>query len=236
MVAIGNFFFHYRNVLLPLFFLAIFIPSPPLLENPTLALMLGLSIAIIGQLIRGGTIGFVYIIRGGQNRRVHADTLVTEGIFAHCRNPLYIGNILVSVGMGLASNSVIFFLFISILIIFIYEAIVRAEENFLRNKFKTDFDKYAKRVNRWIPNFAGFSDTLNNHRFAWKRVIIKEYNSTYSGSTLGLLIVAKVVYDNPLRYGSFEAYLPTFITTFLIFTALYLFVRFLKKSGRLRED
>src|SRR5689334_22617825 len=139
-VAIGNFFFHYRNVLLPLFFLVVFIPSPPLLDNPTLALVMGLSIAMIGQFIRGGTIGFVYIIRGGQNRRVHAETLVTEGIFAHARNPLYIGNILVSVGMGLASNSIIFFLFISILIVFIYEAIVRAEENFLRNKFKEDFD------------------------------------------------------------------------------------------------
>jgi len=236
MVAIGNFFFHYRNVLLPLFFLVVFIPSPPLLDNPTLALVMGLSIAMIGQLIRGGTIGFVYIIRGGQNRRVHAETLVTEGIFAHARNPLYIGNILVSVGMGLASNSIIFFLFISILIVFIYEAIVRAEENFLRNKFKEDFDLYAKRVNRWLPNFSGFSETLKSHRFAWKRVIIKEYNSTYSGSTLGLLIVAKVIYDNPQRYGEFREYLPALITTFLIFTILYLFVRFLKKTQRLKED
>ena len=236
MVAIGNFFFHYRNALLPLFFLAIFIPSPPLFDNPTLALVLGLSIAFIGQLVRGGTIGFVYIIRGGQNRRVHAETLVTGGIFAHARNPLYIGNILVSVGMGLASNSVIFFIFISALIIFIYEAIVRAEENFLRNKFHEEFDKYASRVNRWIPNFSGFSETLKNHTFAWKRVIIKEYNSTYSGSTLGLLIVAKVIYDNPQRYGEFKGYLPVLITTFLIFTVLYLMVRFLKKSQRLRED
>jgi len=236
MVAIGNFFFHYRNILLPLFFLVVFVPSPPLLDNPTLALAVGLSIAMMGQLIRGGTIGFVYIIRGGQNRRVHAETLVTEGIFAHCRNPLYIGNILVSVGMGLASNSLIFFLFISILIIFIYEAIVRAEENFLRNKFKADFDSYTKRVNRWLPNFSGFSETLKNHTFAWKRVIIKEYNSTYSGSTLGLLIVGKVLYDNPERYGAFGEHLPTLITIFLVFTALYLFVRFLKKSQRLRED
>jgi protein-S-isoprenylcysteine O-methyltransferase Ste14 len=236
MVAIGNFFFHYRNVLLPLFFLAVFIPSPPLFENPTLALAVGLSVAFLGQLIRGGTIGFVYIIRGGQNRRVHAETLVTGGIFAHARNPLYIGNILVSVGMGMASNSVVFFVFISALIIFIYEAIVRAEENFLRNKFKGDFDLYAKRVNRWIPNFSGFSKTLESHTFAWKRVIIKEYNSTYSGSTLGLLIVAKVIYDNPQRYGEFKGYLPALATTFLVFTALYLFVRFLKKSERLKED
>ncbi|HZX73521.1 MAG TPA: isoprenylcysteine carboxylmethyltransferase family protein, partial [Cyclobacteriaceae bacterium] len=138
--------------------------------------------------------------------------------------------------MGLASNSLIFFLFISILIIFIYEAIVRAEENFLRNKFKADFDSYTKRVNRWLPNFSGFSETLKNHTFAWKRVIIKEYNSTYSGSTLGLLIVGKVLYDNPERYGAFGEHLPTLITIFLVFTALYLFVRFLKKSQRLRED
>lgn len=236
MVAIGNFLFHYRNGLLPILFLAIFIPSPPLLENPTVALYIGLSISLLGQLIRCGTIGFVYIIRGGQNRRVHAENLVTEGIFAHCRNPLYIGNIAVASGMGLASNSLIFFLFITAIIIFIYEAIVRAEENFLRNKFGSEFDQYAARVHRWIPNFRGFSETLKKHTFAWKRVIIKEYNSTFTGVTLGLLIIAKVIYDNPQRYGALEAYLPVLIGSFIGLLVVYLIVRYLKKSQRLKEN
>lgn len=236
MVAIGNFLFHYRNGLLPILFLGILIPSPPIFQNPTLALILGLGIALTGQLIRCGTIGFVYIIRGGQNRRVHAENLVTEGIFAHCRNPMYVGNIAVASGMGLASNSWIFFVFITVVIIFIYEAIVRAEENFLRNKFGIEFDEYAKRVHRWIPNFSGFYETLKKHTFKWKRVVIKEYNSTFTGVTLGLLIIAKVIYDNPERYGLLQEYLPVLGGCFILLLFVYLIVRYLKKSQRLVDN
>lgn len=236
MVAIGNFLFHYRNGLLPILFLAVFVPSPPVFQNPAMALWIGLGIALLGQFIRFGTIGFVYIIRGGKDRRVHAETLVTEGIFSHCRNPMYVGNIAVASGMGLASNSLYFFVFITVVIIFIYEAIVRAEENFLRNKFGAQFDDYAKRVHRWIPNFSGFSKTLEKHTFAWKRVIIKEYNSTFTGTTLALLMITKVIYDNPLYYGPLENYQVVLIGTFVAFLVLYLIVRYLKKSHRLKES
>lgn len=234
MVKIGNFLFHYRNGLLPILFIGIFIPSPEIFQNPTTALIVGLSIALIGQLIRMGTIGFDYIVRGGKDRKVHADTLVTEGIFAHCRNPMYVGNISVAIGMGLASNSLYFFLFISAIIIFIYEAIVRAEEDFLKKKFKEQFDQYAKRVHRWIPNFSGFSETLNNFTFNWKRVIKKEYNSTFTGVTLGLLLITKTIYDHPQRYGALENYINELASSFFVLLIIYLVVRYLKKSKKLQ--
>lgn len=236
MVAIGNFLFHYRNGLLPILFLAVLIPSPPIFKNPSLALWLGLGFALLGQFIRFGTIGFVYIIRGGQNRRVHAESLVTEGIFSHCRNPMYVGNIAVASGMGLASNSLYFFVFITVVIVFIYEAIVRAEENFLRGKFGEQFDDYAKRVHRWIPDFSGFSKTLEKHTFAWKRVIIKEYNSTFTGTTLALLMITKIIYDNPQHYGPLTDYQTPLIGAFAALLVVYLIVRYLKKSNHLREN
>ena len=157
MIRIGNFFFHYRNVLLPISFLLILVPSPELFQNPTIALVLGLGISIAGQLIRFMTIGLVYIIRGGANRKIHAEDLVTTGIFFHCRNPLYVGNIAVSIGMAIASNSVLFFSFIAPFIIFVYIAIVLAEEDFLRKKFGAAFDQYTKDVNRWVPSLKGIS-------------------------------------------------------------------------------
>jgi hypothetical protein len=48
--------------------------------------MIGLVVTITGQLIRGITIGLAYIIRGGKDRPVYAEDLVTEGMFNHCRN------------------------------------------------------------------------------------------------------------------------------------------------------
>jgi len=236
MVKIGNFLFHYRNVLLPVFFLLILVPAPELFKNPTLALIIGLGISIAGQLIRFLTIGLVYIIRGGQNRKVYAQDLVTTGIFSHCRNPLYVGNIAVGIGMGVASNSVLFFSVITPLIIFTYIAIVAAEENFLRGKFGPAYDEYAKDVNRWLPNLKGISNTFKAHQFNWKRVLLKEYNSTFTGTLLGIMLIMKANYEHPELYGDFQQKLTMFGIIILTVTAVYLFTKFLKKTHRLVAD
>src|SRR6187551_1383439 len=108
MVKIGNFLFHYRNMLFPLFYLMLFIPSPPLFQSIWVAFVAGVLIASAGQALRVVTVGLVYIIRGGKNRQIYAEGLVTDGLFSHCRNPLYVGNILIIVGLGVASNSLLF--------------------------------------------------------------------------------------------------------------------------------
>ncbi|HNV27760.1 MAG TPA: isoprenylcysteine carboxylmethyltransferase family protein [Cyclobacteriaceae bacterium] len=236
MVKIGNFLFHYRNVLLPVFFLLILVPAPELFQNPTIALVIGLGISIAGQLIRFITIGLVYIIRGGQNRKVYAQDLVTTGIFSHCRNPLYVGNIAVGIGMGVASNSLLFFSVITPLIIFTYIAIVAAEENFLRGKFGPAYDEYAKDVNRWLPNLKGISNTFMAHQFNWKRVLLKEYNSTFTGTLLGIMLIMKANYEHPELYGDFQQKLMMFGIIILTVTAVYLFTKFLKKTHRLVAD
>ncbi len=107
MIDIGNFFFRYRNWLFIILYLLLFIPSPPLFRPEHFGdnywlwpLVLGLVITIGGQIIRGATIGLAYIIRGGKDKKVYAEELVTSGIFNHCRNPLYVGNILMLLGVG----------------------------------------------------------------------------------------------------------------------------------------
>ena len=119
------------------------------------------------------------------------------------------------------------------IIIFIYEAIVRAEENFLKNKFGEQFDQYSKRVHRWIPNFSGFNETLNHFTFNWRRVIKKEYNSTFTGVTLGLLLITKTIYDHPKQYGALENYVTGLVGSFIALVIIYFVVRYLKKSKKL---
>ncbi|NJK97787.1 MAG: isoprenylcysteine carboxylmethyltransferase family protein, partial [Bacteroidales bacterium] len=119
----GNWLFHYRNVLFPFFYAALFIPTTPLCPDKW-ALTIGLFIIGIGVLIRSITIGLVYIIRGGQKRQIHAETLVTDGIYKVCRNPMYLGNILLILGFGIFANSLIFLLiFVPIFFVF-YKAII----------------------------------------------------------------------------------------------------------------
>ena len=170
MIEIGNFFFRYRNWLFIILYLLLFLPSPPLFrpeqfgENYWLwPLLLGLVVTVAGQMIRGATIGLAYIIRGGKDKKVYAEDLVTTGIFNHCRNPLYVGNILMLFGVGILSNSLIYIAIIMPVFLFIYQAIVLAEENFLRGKFGKSFDDYCSRVNRWIPSSAGYWQNFQWH-------------------------------------------------------------------------
>ena len=132
MVRLGNFLFRYRNGLFPVAYLLLFWKSPPIFSNYLVGAALGLALALTGQIIRAATIGLAYIVRGGRNRQVYAEGLVQDGIFAHCRNPLYWGNFLMLCGLGLASNSFLFLVIGIPLFALIYFAIISAEENYLR--------------------------------------------------------------------------------------------------------
>ena len=235
MIKLGNFLFRNRNGIFPLFYLMLFVPSWEVFTNPVTAMVIGFSVTIIGQLIRIITIGLVYIIRGGKDRRVYAEDLVTTGIFSHCRNPLYVGNILILVGLGIASNSLLFMAVFTPLFLFFWQAIVLAEENYLRNKFGEQYDEYCKKVNRWLINFNGLGKTLRSMEFKWKRVIIREYNSTYIWMTGAVLIVMKHSYFHDDRF-EFRKNLPVFISILVLLLLLYLFARYLKKSRKLVSD
>lgn len=240
MVAIGNFFFRYRNWLFILLYATLFLPSPNLFPETVFGetyyywpIVIGLVVTILGQLVRGATIGLAYIVRGGKDGKPYAEGLVTQGIFNHCRNPLYVGNILMLLGVGILSNSLLYVGIMMPLFVFIYQAIVIAEENFLSGKFGTAFSVYCQQVNRWIPRMAGLRKTFRSMYFNWKRWILKEYNTQFvwlSGITLILLFKYPQLTggDNELRN-----ILAAAITGIL--GIVYLIVRYLKKSGKMRE-
>ena len=240
MVQIGNFFFKYRNLLFILLYLALFIPSPPIFSAEVFGsgyyiwpIIIGLIVTVTGQLIRGATIGLAYIIRGGKDGKVYAEDLVTTGIFNHCRNPLYVGNILMLAGVGILSNSLLYLLVFIPFFLFVYQAIVLAEENFLRGKFGEKFNEYCQRVNRWVPDLRGIEKTFKGMHFKWKRWILKEYNTQYvwlSGITLILLFKYPELTNHDLRFRN-----TLLIIILSILLILYLFVRYLKKSGKMVE-
>ena len=235
MVKFGNFIYHYRNFLFPVFYLFLFVPSRNLFPDYRMALVLGFSVAVIGQICRVATIGLKYIIRGGKNRRVYAEDLVTTGLFAHSRNPLYVGNVLILVGLGIMSNTLLFNLIFSPLFIFFYQCIIRAEENFLRNKFGEAFNQYCADVNRWLPRLTGLGETLGSMHFNWNRVIIREYTSAYIWLSGAVLVTLNTLYKLPGQ-ELFDRYKFPLLITLGVLLVFYLFTRYLKKSKKLRAD
>jgi len=235
MITIGNFLFRFRNGLFPLFYLLLFLPSPPLFADYRLAVVLGLAVALLGQSLRAATIGLDYIRRGGRNRQVYASRLVSGGMFAHCRNPLYVGNFTILLGVGTASNSL---LFLGIAIPFFavaYRAIIAAEENYLRGKFGVEYDDYCARVNRWMPRFSGMAETFAGMQFNWRRLISAEYGATYIWSAAMVLVTLKnawlrhqIAFDRPLLWA--------LLGVLGLLTVLYFAARYAKKGGFLAEQ
>jgi protein-S-isoprenylcysteine O-methyltransferase Ste14 len=240
MVRIGNFFFKYRNWIFILFYGALFIPSWPLFSPAqcgtryyVFPIVIGLFITCLGQLIRGLTIGLAYIVRGGKEGKPYAEGLVTEGIFKHCRNPLYVGNILMLLGVGILANSLVYVVIVIPVFLFIYQAIVLAEENFLRGKFGPGFDEYCKQVNRWFPSLKGIGKTFGSMAFNWKRWILKEHTTQFIW-LIGITLILFLNYPELTGYNENHRNLLLGIVLGSLLL-IYLLIRYLKKTGKFRE-
>lgn len=233
MVTLGNFFFHYRNSLAPILYILLFIPTAAVCDSYYSFAFIGMLIALTGQAVRMATIGLVYIVRGGSKRRIFAKGLVKTGGFSHCRNPMYFGNILIMSGLFIMTNSFIVF-FVVPFVMFFYQAIVLAEENFLRSQFGDDFEEYTRTVNRWIPRLKGINRSFESMTFNWRRVILKEFNTSFIVFLGILLIFMKNMYITDKEM--FSCCLPYSIALFIILVVVYLTILYLKKSKKLRAN
>ena len=236
-IAYGNFLFRYRNILFPavLFTLFILFKPYPFAKDENLDIWLditGILIILIGQGIRAPVIGLAYIKRGGKQKRIDADTLVTEGIFAHCRNPLYVGNLFIIIGFLVIYNNFWVYLLGGSFFLLSYTAIVAAEESFLRRKFGTEFEQYCKRVNRWLVDLTGIRKTLHSMKFNWHRVIMKDYTTFLTW----FLTVSLIISLERITHHGFADSL-VYVMWVLAFTIpvliMSLGVRIYKKHGRL---
>ncbi|MEK7952589.1 methyltransferase family protein [Luteolibacter soli] len=178
----GSFLFKYRNTVFPVFLAILFVIFPPVLYGGTLDSdlrldLVGIGLCALGQIIRGAVIGFAYIKRGGLNKKVYADTLVTKGIFGVTRNPLYVGNLLAAAGILVVHNHPMVYLIAGLFTLVSYQAIVLTEERFLRNKFGEEFEQYCREVPRWRLKLSRLRGATDGMTFQWGKVILKDYST-----------------------------------------------------------
>lgn len=99
-----------------------------------------LLLVVPGLWLRGYASGYV---------KKNAEVAST-GPYAHTRNPLYLGSMLIAFGFALASRSPWVAVALAVLFAVIYIPVIRAEEAFLRANF-AGYEAYAARVPRLIP-------------------------------------------------------------------------------------
>jgi protein-S-isoprenylcysteine O-methyltransferase Ste14 len=112
----------------------------------------GLAVVLIvaaGALITSAFVGF-------RRAGTHAEpwrpstSIVTDGVYAFTRNPMYVGMALFYVAITLALDSVIALLFLIPLLIVIHYGVILREERYLDAKFGDPYRQYRLAVRRWI--------------------------------------------------------------------------------------
>ena len=236
MLASGNFFFRLRNTLFPIVIVVVALFTRPalFLESPTLDRIicsLGLVIALAGQCFRFLVIGFVYIKRGGKDGHIYANNLVMEGFYGHTRNPMYVGNFMLILGMGMIYGAPEIYFLVVPFFIFAYLSIVMAEERYLGGRFGQEYENYIRKVNRFIPNFRGIRKSLRDYHYDWKRALRKDYGTLYR-TLVGIcsIHIGKAYY----LYGFDER--KKYIFNLAILIVFFTVLCFLVKHSKLKKE
>jgi protein-S-isoprenylcysteine O-methyltransferase Ste14 len=185
---VGRVLFRWRSFT-PLVLLAV---AVPLLarsrgaHNPAW-IVVGLALCVLGQALRAWVLGGVPDGTSGQNESLIATDLNTKGPYARTRNPLYLGNLLITLGVCAVAHDAILLALAAILFAVQYRAIIAAEEGFLRDQFGARFDEYAARVPRFWPRLRG---SANPRPWSLKRALRKEHNPAAAWLALATLLLA----------------------------------------------
>ena len=145
-----EFFFKYRSFTpIPLILAALI-----LAKTSIFSFVAGFLIALLGEVVRVWSVRYA----GSATRttgEVGADVLVIDGPYGHVRNPLYLGNFLISLGMVIMAWAWMPYLLLVYLVLFAfqYSAIVSLEESFLKEKFGRRFLEYMDAVPCWLPQW-----------------------------------------------------------------------------------
>ena len=149
----------------------------------------GLFCAFIGQALRFYTLGQVPEGTSGQGSVLEATTLNTRGPYAYMRNPLYVGNLGIVLGLLLIAHDVWVYAIGLGFFFGEYFFIIRAEENFLRGLYGAQYDEFCQKVRRWVPRLTPAYDGKLRSGFDVRRALKKEHNPFAAWATGAIVLL-----------------------------------------------
>lgn len=76
--------------------------------------------------------------------------LIQSGIFKRSRNPIYLADVMILLGLILWWDAVLSLVLVPIFFWLLETRFVIPEENRLRRQFRADFARYAQKTRRWV--------------------------------------------------------------------------------------
>ncbi len=165
---IGNLFFKIRSFTPIPFIVALLYFAEPVQHT----IVIGALFIVIGEFLRVWAVGYA-----GASTRARtlgaARDLVTTGPYSYVRNPLYLGNFLLSLGVCLLSN--VYWLVAVLVVGYFcqYLPIIALEEAYLLESCGSLYRTYRKQVPRFVPKFRPYPEP-SDHDFSFARALKSE--------------------------------------------------------------
>ena len=115
-----------------------------------LPLIFGWVVLAVGVALDGSAMIFMRRAKTNILPNRGADALVVSGPFRFTRNPIYVGNTVALVGLGLILGNAWFFIAAGAAALFVDRFAVRREEDHLAARFGAAWADYAQRTPRWL--------------------------------------------------------------------------------------
>ncbi|HRX84067.1 MAG TPA: methyltransferase [Phycisphaerae bacterium] len=134
----------------PVAFLVVFVRPNWGVESPVAYVMelAGYAFLLAGLGIRVWSILYI----GGRK----SQGIVSDGPYSLCRNPLYVGTMLLAVGVGLCFENVLVLVAAVAILLPIHYLAARLEENNLALRFPAEYAAYAATTPRFWPRWRGY--------------------------------------------------------------------------------
>lgn len=152
--------------------------------RPTwLSILIGTLIALVGVGIRAWASGHIR----------KAKTLAVSGPYAHTRNPLYVGSMIL--GLGFTISSGVWWIAAAFVILFlgIYLPVMRVEIDDMRRIFGPDFDEYEKNVPLFVPRITPWKN--GSEKFDLKLYLqYREYRALIGVAVVVTILAVKAYF------------------------------------------
>ena len=120
----------------------------------------GIALVVLGEIVRFWSNGYI-------SKDVE---IATGGPYAHVRNPLYFGSLLLTIGLGLVSGLGVWGVAVLVALFYLFHlAAIFYEEAFLSAKFGAPYLDYVRRVPRLLP--SPWPRTAGKGRFEWAQAV-----------------------------------------------------------------
>jgi protein-S-isoprenylcysteine O-methyltransferase Ste14 len=130
------------------FLLAWLIPLP--FAVPSIVKYIGFALVVIGFLFGLGAVIAFRRARTTLDPYHPVSSIVTSGVYGFSRNPIYLGFLLMVIGIPLNFGTYWGMILAPIFVLFCNKLVIEHEEAYLEKKFGERYTSYKSRVRRWI--------------------------------------------------------------------------------------